>query len=461
MTDFNPDQLLTAQQKYFESGITLPVSFRIDQLKKLKSCIEKNESDIVQALKEDLNRSKTETVITEVVLVTEEINFIIKNLRQWAKPTRVRSLFPLCWPGQSSIHYEPYGSVLILAPWNYPFLLIMSPLIGAMCAGNCAVVKPSEFALQTQNVLCRMLSETFPTEYIASVKGDHMVAAKLLEYKHDFIFYTGGPQVAKIIMQSAARHLTPVTLELGGKNPCIVDKSANIDFAARRIVRSKFLNAGQVCLAPDYLMVHESRKNELIEKLISNIKKFFSDDPESSNDYCRIINLNHFNRVRKLMSKGHILFGGKTNQDERYISPTLIDSVSWDDPIMQEEIFGPLLPIFTFRNIQDVINTLKVQPKSLALYLFTKKAHTEQQVLIQLSFGGGCINDCVMHISNYHLPFGGIGASGIGSYHGRYSFETFSHRKSIFRKSMPIDLEFEYPPFNERKLKWLRRLIEL
>ncbi|VVC77303.1 Aldehyde dehydrogenase [Aquicella siphonis] len=461
MTDHNFNMLLESQRNYFASGVTLPASFRIGQLKKLKSLIEKNESDITHAMKMDLNRSRTESVISEILLVTEEIDFIIKNLHRWIRPKRVHSIFPLCWPGRSVVRYEPYGSVLILGPWNYPFMLIMSPLIGAICAGNCAIVKPSEIAVHTQEVICRLISENFPSDYIAAVKGDHLVAQKLLEEKFDYVFFTGGTQVAKIIMQAAAAHLTPVTLELGGKSPCIVDETANIDFAARRITRSKFLNAGQVCLAPDFLMVHQSRKDELIGKLISTIRRFYGDDPLQSQDYCRIINQKHFDRISALMRAGRIIFGGSTRRSDLYISPTLMDQISWDAPVMQEEIFGPLLPIITFQNTQEVIQAIKAQPKPLALYLFTNNPETEHEILTRLSFGGGCINDCVMHITNYHLPFGGVGPSGLGFYHGQYSFKTFSHSKSIFKKTLPIDVGLEYPPYSDHKLKWLRRLIKL
>ncbi|MBX3709186.1 MAG: aldehyde dehydrogenase [Gammaproteobacteria bacterium] len=453
--------MLDKQRQFFASGSTLPIKFRIEQLNKLKILLQQHESEITEALKKDLNKIEMEAVVTEIIFVAKEIEFIIKNLPKWAKPTKVSSPFPLCWPGRSAIHYEPYGSVLIIGPWNYPFMLVMSPLVGAICAGNCAVVKPSEIASYTQDVLTKLINNYFSPEYIVAIKGGHQEVSQLLKEKFDYIFYTGGTQVGKIIMQAAAEQLTPVTLELGGKSPCIVDETIDFSFAARRIMWAKLLNAGQTCLAPDYILVHQTCKAALIKELKVAATLFYSDDPANHASYGRIINKKHFERIIKLMQKGNILLGGKANETDLYISPTLIDGVDWSDSIMQEEIFGPILPILTYENMDEVIQTINTHPKPLSLYLFTKNKNTEHSILNRVTFGGGCINDCLLHIVNYHLPFGGVGASGIGAYHGKYSFETFSHRKSIYKKRFLLDFSIQYPPYTETKLTWFKRLMSL
>lgn len=457
----NFGEILAAQRRYFATGATLPIQFRIEQLTKLKEIIQKHENEIANALYLDLHKAKTEAICNEVLLVTEEISFIIKNLKKWARPQKVKTPFPALWPGRSEIHFQPYGTVLIIGPWNYPFLLILSPLIGAISAGNCAIIKPSELAIHTQNLLVDIITQNFPPHYLAAITADPAKTARLLEHQFDYIFYTGGTHVGKIVMEAAAKHLTPMTLELGGKSPCIVDKSADLDYAARRITWAKTTNAGQVCLAPDYLYVENSIKNKLISKIEYYLTQFYGNDAKQSSSFGRIINQKHFERLIKLLQKGNILFGGQTHADHLYIAPTLIDAISWQDPIMKEEIFGPLLPILTFNNINDVIQAIKPHPKPLALYLFSRNENTQQKVVAELSFGGGCINDCIFHLLNYHLPFGGVGDSGIGQYHGRYSFETFSHRKSIYQKHLSFDLSLQYPPYSEKKLWWLRRLIKL
>jgi len=458
MQDINA--IIDAQRQFFNTGATLPVEFRIQQLLKLKALIQDNESRIAAALTKDLNKSEMEGVVTEVIVLIDEINFIIKNLRKWTRATKVSSPFPLCWPGRSLIHYEPYGSVFIMGPWNYPFMLIMSPLIGAICAGNCAVIKPSEIAAHTQDLIVDLINTHFPSEYITAIKADPQEITPILNTKFDYIFFTGGTQIGKIIMKAAAQHLTPVTLELGGKSPCIVDETANLDFAARRIVWGKLMNSGQICVAPDYLLVHQSCKQQLIEKLKNTITQFYGDDPAKSASYCRIINKKHFDRLKNLMTKGNIIYGGQSNEENLYISPTLMDNVDWNDPVMEDEIFGPILPILTYNNMDDLISTLKSRPKPLALYLFTKNKHYEETILNKVSFGGGCINDCILQVANYHLPFGGVGTSGVGSYHGKSSFETFSHRKSVFTKPLPLDINLAYPPYTKTKLKWLKRIIK-
>jgi len=450
---------IKAQREFFTTGNSLKFTFRIAQLKKVLFLLQTNEKKIADALKKDLNKSEMESVATEILVVVDELKFIIKNLKKWMKPRKVSSVFPLCFPGKSFIHYEPYGSVLIIGPWNYPFMLILSPLIGAMCAGNCVVIKPSEIASHTEKLLLQLISENFPPEYIsvATAGPDEMPA--LLNEKFDYIFFTGGTHIGKIVMQAAAKNLTPVTLELGGKSPCIVDDTVDLDYAARKIIFGKFMNSGQVCLSPDYLYVKQSCKNSLMEKLKKTLTDFYGKDPETSESYCRIINEKHFKRLLSLMKNGNIITGGNYNESTLYIAPTLIDNISWDDPIMQEEIFGPLLPILSYENEDDLISILKSKPKPLALYLFTKNKLFEQRILNEVSFGGGCINDCIMQVANFHLPFGGVGTSGMGAYHGKYSFETFSHRKSIFKRPWLIDISLAYPPYGSQKLLWLKRLM--
>lgn len=452
---------IAQQRQFFNTGKTIPVTFRLEQLNKIKSMIVDHEQEIYLALAKDLRKPQMEGFISEVYLVLDEINLILKKLKKWAAPKKVASPFPLLWPGRSEIHYQPYGCVLIIAPWNYPFLLLMSPLIGAICAGNCVIVKPSEVSPHTQDLIGSLIKQYFPPEYINVFKGGPEETGQLLLEKFDYIFFTGGTQIGKIVMEAAAKNLTPVTLELGGKSPCIVDETADLDFTARRIIWGKFMNAGQTCVAPDYLYVHQSRKDILLQKLQEVIKQFYGEDAATSPSYGRIINKKHFDNLVKLMSISKIVFGGKTNADDLYISPTLIESASWDDPIMQQEIFGPLLPILTYNSLEEVVQVVKQKPKPLALYVFSKKQENAKEILQQISFGGGCINDCLLQLVNNNLPFGGIGTSGIGGYHGRFSFETFSHAKSVYKKTMHIDFNFQYPPYTEKKfslLKWILKL---
>ena len=452
--------LLDQQHQFFATGATLPIDFRIEQLKRLKSLLQTHESEIADALKKDLHKASMEAIFTEVLLVIKELDVVIKHLKKWMRPRKIPTPF-FMWPGRSEIQFEPYGSVLIISPWNYPFMLIMSPLIGAISAGNCVILKPSEIAVHTENLITRLIATYFSPNYIAAVKGGPDEVNQLLKEQIDYIFFTGSPQIGKIIMEAAAKTLTPVTLELGGKSPCIVDETADLDFAARRIAWAKTLNAGQVCIAPDYLYVHAACKEALVKKLQQTLIQFFSDNPQKSENYCRIINKKHFDRLTKLMHSGNILFGGQANEDELYIAPTLMDGITWSDPIMQEEIFGPILPILTYEKLDDVIHVIKSHPKPLALYLFTKNKEHEKQILNHLSFGGGCINDCIAQIANPHLPFGGVGNSGIGRYHGQYSFETFSHCKSIYKKRILIETKLEYPPYSNKKLGWIRKLLKI
>lgn len=458
MREIDLAPVLKKQRQFFSSKATIPVSFRIEQLNKLKTILTEHENEINDALKSDLHKSETEVAL-EVFLIVNEINFAVKHLKNWVRPIKVPSTSPLLWPGQSVVYYEPYGLTLIIGPWNFPFYLTMLPLIGAMSAGNCAVVKPSEVAPHSQKLIIKLINEHFPSEYIVAVDANAQQTAHLLEQKFDYIFFTGGTKIGKLVMAAAAKNLTPVTLELGGKSPCIVDETANMDFAARRIVWAKYANAGQICIAPDYIYVQRSCKDALIEKLKATITKFYGDNSKESKDYGRIINKNHFTRLANLLKSGNIVFGGHLHEEELYISPTLINMVSWEDPIMQEEIFGPLLPILTFDQIDEAIEMISERPKPLALYLFTRDKKIESKVLNQVSFGGGCVNDCITHIMNPHLPFGGIGTSGLGRYQGKFSFETFSHCKGIYKKMLPIDLKALYPPYSKGILRLLKRIM--
>lgn len=453
--------LIAKQRQFFASSATYSIDFRIKQLKLLKSIIEKNETVIAAALKQDLHKSPMEAIVNEVMLVIDEINFAIKHLRKWAKPKKVSASFPFTWPGSSKIYYEPYGCVLIMGAWNYPFLLIMSPLIGAISAGNCVIVKPSELAPSTEELIVKLINQHFSPDYLIAIKAGPADVDNLLKEKLDYIFFTGGTHIGKIIMKAAAKHLTPVTLELGGKSPCIIDASANLDFAARRIARAKTMNAGQVCIAPDYVYVNRANKDKLIQKIKSAWQQFYGDDAEKSDSYGRIINQKHFDRLSSLLQNGKIVVGGKTNPETRYIAPTIIDDVSWNDAIMQEEIFGPILPILTYDHLDEAIAAIRSRPKPLALYFFSDEVANQDKVLKQISFGGGCINDCLLQVANTNLPFGGVGPSGMGNYHGQYSFETFSHRKGIYKKNWLLDLSIEYPPYTPKKLWWIRQLFRV
>ncbi|WP_251859964.1 aldehyde dehydrogenase [Clostridium sp. Marseille-Q2269] len=450
--------ILQKQNSFFEKGYTKNINLRIDALRKLKNSIKINEENICKALKKDLNKSKFEAFITEIGIVYDEINVAIKNIKKWSRTKRVKT--PITnFLASSYIYSEPYGVVLIMSPWNYPFQLIMAPLVGAISAGNCVLLKPSELAVETEKIIVKIIKDTFDSEYIGVTTGGVEESKAILKEKFDYIFYTGGISVGKIVMKAAAEHITPITLELGGKSPCIVDRDANIELAARRIAWGKFLNAGQTCVAPDYLVVHKEIKNKLINSIKKYIKDYFGNNPMESEDYPRIINDNHFKRLQGYLNEGKIVLGGKTDTDNLYVEPTIIDEVDLKNKIMQEEIFGPILPIIEFEHIHEVVHIVKNNPKPLALYYFSEDKNKQEFVIKNISFGGGCINDTIMHISTSTLPFGGVGSSGMGSYHGRASFETFSHKKSILKKSNLIDIKVRYAPF-KGKLNLAKKLFK-
>ncbi len=440
-------ETLSDQRQYFATGATKNLDFRIEQLKKLKAAIKEREPEIIQALNQDLGKPELEAYIELAVL--QDINEAIKNLKSWAKPKKVKT--PLTqFPASAYIQSEPLGVVLIISPWNYPFSLMIAPLIGAIAAGNCAIVKPSEVSGQTSKILCQIINQTFAPEYISSIPGGVEVSQALLAEKFDHIFFTGGTKIGKIVMEAAGKNLTPVTLELGGKSPCIVDTDIDLKTAARRITWGKFLNAGQTCIAPDYLLVSKAIKDSLIAEIKNCLQEFYGDDPAISPDLARIVNQKQFERLSSLLAEGKILVGGQTNSEELYIAPTLISDVTLDSEVMAEEIFGPILPILEYEKLEDAIAIINQYPKPLALYLFSTDKQKQTQVLENTSSGGVCLNDTIMQVGVNSLPFGGVGESGIGAYHGKYSFDTFSHAKSVLKKSFRFDLDWRYPPYRDK-----------
>ncbi|KYG27031.1 aldehyde dehydrogenase [Alkalihalobacillus trypoxylicola] len=450
-------QLRNSQKRYFYEGKTLDVSFRIEQLKKLKVAIEENEDLLFDALFKDLHKSKPEAFMTELAMVYQEINYMIEHLPKWSKPEKVKTVATHIG-SQGYIQYEPYGVALIIAPWNYPAQLAFSPLVGAMAAGNCAVIKPSEWTPNTSRAIANIIKSTFPEEYIAVVEGEKEVSQALLSEHFDYIFFTGSVAVGKKVMEAASKHLIPLTLELGGKSPLIVDKKAKLKLAAKRIVFGKFLNAGQTCVAPDYLLVHETVKDELIHYLKKEIKQFMK-DKVNKGKYVRIVSEKHFERLVSFLSEGDVLIGGGINESSLQIEPTILDNVSINSSIMEDEIFGPILPIFSYKENTEVLDMVREHPNPLALYLFTEDKKVEELFMNHLSFGGGCVNDTIMHLATPHLPFGGIGASGMGAYHGFESFNTFSHRKSILNQTTSFDIGVRYKQ-NKLTTSLFRKIIK-
>jgi aldehyde dehydrogenase (NAD+) len=454
LSDFS--NIIFSQREFFNNGKTKDVTFRIEQLKILKQAISEYEQLIIQALQADLHKPEFEIYATEIFSI-KEIDYVIKNLFNWTKPKKAAVPWEF-FSYSAKIYPEPLGVVLIIGTWNYPFQLIISPLIGAIAAGNCAVIKPSELAPHTSSIIAEMIGKYFDPTYIAILEGGVETNQKLLMEKFDHIFFTGGTAVGKIIMEAAAKHLTPVTLELGGKSPCIVDTDINLEHTVRRITWGKFLNAGQTCIAPDYLLVNKKIKQDLVDGLQKCLKEFYGDNPDHSPDYARIINQKQFDRLVNFLKYGEVIIGGETKPSELYIAPTLIDHVSLEEPIMQEEIFGPILPIIEYTDIAEAIALINSRPKPLALYLFSQNENLQKRVLQETSSGGVCINDTVMQCGVSSLPFGGVGDSGIGNYHGKASFDTFSHDKSVLQNSFWLDLKWRYAPY-KGKLAFLKRLL--
>lgn len=447
--------LVEQQRVFFRSQATRSYEFRREQLLKLKSVLKANESEILHALKVDLNKSETEAYASEFGFVLHEIDHALKNLKKWMRPKCVGSTL-LLWPSRAKVIPEPFGVTLVVAPWNYPLQLMLSPLVGAIAAGNCCILKPSEYAVATQDLVARIFKENFSSAYLAVVTGDYQVSEELLRENFDFIFFTGSTAVGRKVMLAAAETLTPVCLELGGKSPCVIDASADLALAARRVAWGKWYNAGQTCVAPDFLYVHESVYAEFVQKLKQMIRDFYGENVQTSADYGRIISDRHASRLVSLIDSSKVTFGGQVDLAQRFIAPTLLENLDWSQPVMQEEIFGPLLPIFRYKNLDEVLNILVSRPKPLAFYLFTRSNEVEKRFMNELSFGGGCINDCLVHLSHPGLPFGGVGESGIGAYHGQDSFAVFSHKKAVIRKAGWMDIPLRYPPYT----KWSKKMFQ-
>ena len=447
--------ILAAQRAYFREGHTQSISFRIENLKKLKKAIIEHEAAICEALWDDLHKSKEEAFLTEISLVLGEINYHIRHLKKWTKPQRKSTPFHLM-PASSYEYYEPLGVALIVAPWNYPFQLVFNPLVGAISSGCCALVKPSPFTQKTAQLMEDILNKVFPMKYIKAIQGSKDTNEALLRQRFDFIFFTGSTQVGKVFMKGAAEFLTPIVLELGGKSPCIVDHDAQIDLAAKRIVWGKTINAGQTCIAPDYLFVHASKKEALIAKMKHYLKEMHGDAIESSAYYPRIIHEDAFDRLASLMQEGEICLGGKMDRNTRFIEPTVIEGIGFDSKIMQEEIFGPILPLFTFTRLEEVEDYILSKEKPLAMYYFGGDTGANR-LLSKISSGGATINDTLIHIANHNLSFGGVGNSGTGSYHGKGSFLAFSHKKAVVKAATWIDLPFKYAPF--KYFEWVKNIL--
>ena len=451
-------ELVNKQREFFGTGATLDYKFRIDALKKLKAAIVENESKIMQALKSDLGKSDFESFMCEVGMTLSEITFMIKNLKKLMKKQPISTPM-MHFPAKSYRVASPHGVVLIMSPWNYPFMLAMEPLVDAMAAGNTVIVKPGSYAEETCKIIKDIISSTFDQKYVAVCMGGRDVNQALLDQKFDYIFFTGSKGVGQVVLEKAAKNLTPVTLELGGKSPCIVDKTANIKLAAKRIVFGKYLNCGQTCIAPDYLLVEECVKDSLVRALVEEVRLQFGTDPLGNADYGKIINAKHFDRLKGLISGEKVIIGGKNDGVQR-IEPTILDGIHVGSPCMQEEIFGPILPVLTFKSLEHIKNIVGLSPTPLAFYLFSTDKSTIDDLTKTIQFGGGCINDTIVHIASSKMPFGGVGTSGMGSYHGAKGFETFSHYKSILKKSNLIDLPVRYQPYTKGKDKLARMFMK-
>ena len=448
-------QHIESQRAFFSTNQTKDIGFRLKQLRKLKDVIQKNQKRIEDALWKDLHKSPEESYLTEISIVTSEIDNHIKHLKRWAKPKSVRTPLHLL-PSSSKIIYEPLGVSLIIAPWNYPFQLLINSLVGSISAGCCSILKPSPDTPTIAKVMQEMIEETFESNYIALVQGGRETNTILFNERFDIIFFTGSPKVGKVVMKAAAEYLTPVVLELGGKSPCIVDADANIDIAAKRIAWGKMINAGQTCIAPDYLFAHHLIKDELLDKIAQNIKEMYGNNIKESRFYPRIVSQRAIDRLKKLMTQGKIHSGGEIDEKEKFIAPTIIDEVKPDFLIMQEEIFGPILPVMTFENMDEPLKYIHENEKPLAFYYFGKNKKAKE-ILAKTTSGGACINDTLMHITNHNLPFGGVGNSGLGKYHGRESFLAFSNERAVVTTPTWIDLPFKYVPF--KYFKFIKKII--
>jgi acyl-CoA reductase-like NAD-dependent aldehyde dehydrogenase len=449
--------ILAGQRKFIATGATLSIGFRLTQLKKLKEVLQRSEAKLFAALKADMKKPEFESYGSELGFIYEEINHAVSHLKKWARPRRVKTPM-MHWPSRSYVFSQPKGVVLIIGPWNYPMQLVFSPLVGALAAGNCVVIKPSEIATNSEAFISELITKTFAKDYCAVVTGGLEETKEILAEKFNHIFFTGSTIVGRLVMLAAAESLTPVTLELGGKSPCIVDDVKELRIAARRIVWGKFYNAGQTCVSPDYLLVKRGLKDKLMAQIGAAITDFFGEDPSKSPDFGRIIDDRHFDRLSGLMHGARIVFGGKTDKSSRYIAPTVVDAVTLESPCMVDEIFGPILPVFEYGSQDEVFDFIAKRPNPLSCYVFSDDPQFINRVIEQVPYGGGCVNNTLIHLAVPELPFGGIGSSGIGAYHGKKSFEVFSHQKAIVRTPWFADLWLKYPPYAGR-LKLLKLLI--
>ena len=445
------------QRTYFDRGLTLSYDKRLNALRQFDHVLREYEGRIIAALYQDFQKSEFESFTTEFSMLYEEIARAKKHLKKWMRPKRVRTNW-INWPASSAIWREPLGVNLIIGAWNYPVLLLLQPAVSAIAAGNTAVLKPSENAPAVAAIIEEMINSNFDQGHLVVVQGDAKATGDLLSLKWDHIFYTGSTHVGKIVYQAAAKHLTPVTLELGGKSPAIVSQSANLGLTAKRLIWGKFLNAGQTCVAPDYVLVHQSVRDDFLKACVTELKR--NNYTHGQRHYCQIINERHFDRLMTLIDKDKIFYGGRYDRDQRYIQPTIMVDVTLDDAVMQQEIFGPILPVMTYDKIDDAVVQIKTLEKPLAAYVFSDRKKEYQKVLLELSFGGGAVNDVVMHLSNPYLPFGGVGHSGIGAYHGEHGIDCFSHRKSVLYKKNWFEAPLKYPPLGDKKLKWIKKMMK-
>ena len=452
----NYADILQQQKTFFNSHATKDLDFRKAQLQKLKKVVKSNEKLLYDAIYQDFGKSEFETFGTEISFIYKDIDYYLKNLKSFAKPKNVLTNI-VNQMGSSKIVFEPLGNCLVIGAWNYPYQLTLTPVIAAIAAGNTCVIKPSELPENTMKAMAKLINENFDAQFLYVVEGGVEETTAILKLRFDKIFFTGSPRVGKIVYKAAAEHLTPVTLELGGKSPAFVTEKADLQIAARRIVWGKFINAGQTCVAPDYLNVAENIKAKFLKVLIEEIKK--RNYTDNVDHYCKIINERNFDRLEKMIDHEKVVFGGETNREKRYISPTVLDNVTWEDAVMQEEIFGPILPILTYKNLETAMQTVVEGEKPLSAYLFSNDTKEQELFTEKLSFGGGCINDTLMHLSNDRLPFGGVGNSGIGHYHGKFGFIAFSHQKAILKKSTYLEPELKYPPYSDAKLNILKKLL--
>lgn len=456
----NKNTRLAEQKDFFLSGKTLGIEFRLDQLKTLEKSLIEAQDEIIKALKEDMRKPDFEAYGSDILPVINEIRHATSNLAMWSQPQRIEDLSdPFDPQVEAYIYPEPYGTVLIMAPWNYPVQLLLNPLVGAIAAGNCAILKPSEFAPATADVMAKLIAENFERAYIDVVRGGAETGDALLHEPFDYIFFTGSARVARLIMKAAAENLIPVTLELGGKSPCIVDKEADLEKAAERIVWGKFFNAGQTCIAPDYLLVQKDIRETFLNRMISTVRAFFGDDPKKSKDYARIVNESHFDRLIGLLNSGKTVAGGNYTREDLYIAPTILDNVTWDDPVMIDEIFGPILPVIEYEDLDDALKMINRRSKPLALYIFSENRAIQDKVIASASYGGGCINDVLQYETFPFIPFGGIGQSGMGSYHGKTTFDTFSHKKSVLKRGGIFNSSYRNPPYNDIQIAFVKEMI--